>query len=269
VLVELRLENYAVIDNVAVEFAAGLNLLTGETGAGKSILIDALALLLGERASSDVIRSGAEKAVVVAVWELESGAGRKVAEILSENGIDDNSESLILRREVARAAREGYSSTTSPPPWRVLKRLARIWRRSTRRTKRCWLLMPARAFSFSIPSQSVKQKLPRRPLRPGKRSVSVSLNSSATSKTVSACSTSGASKPRNRRSPPEASGGRTTRSREAGAGELGKDLQRWHECFDLLYEGSASTSATLRSASKHVEELSRYEPKFSSCTGSP
>jgi len=57
VLVELRLENYAVIDNVAVEFAAGLNLLTGETGAGKSILIDALALLLGERASSEVIRS--------------------------------------------------------------------------------------------------------------------------------------------------------------------------------------------------------------------
>ena len=49
VLVELRLENYAVIDNLAVEFASGLNLLTGETGAGKSILIDALALLLGER----------------------------------------------------------------------------------------------------------------------------------------------------------------------------------------------------------------------------
>jgi Tfp pilus assembly pilus retraction ATPase PilT len=59
VLVELRLENYAVIDNAAVEFASGLNLLTGETGAGKSILIDALALLLGEKASTDVIRAGA------------------------------------------------------------------------------------------------------------------------------------------------------------------------------------------------------------------
>ena len=63
-LVELRLENYAVIDNVAVEFAHGLNLLTGETGAGKSILIDALALLLGDKASTDVIRSGADRAVI-------------------------------------------------------------------------------------------------------------------------------------------------------------------------------------------------------------
>ena len=59
-LAELRLENYAVIDNVVIEFAAGLNLLTGETGAGKSILIDALGLLLGEKASSDVIRVGGE-----------------------------------------------------------------------------------------------------------------------------------------------------------------------------------------------------------------
>ena len=60
-LLELRVENYAVIDNVAVEFAAGLNLLTGETGAGKSILIDALALLLGDKASSDAVRHGTDK----------------------------------------------------------------------------------------------------------------------------------------------------------------------------------------------------------------
>ena len=66
-LAELRLENYAVIDNVVIEFAAGLNLLTGETGAGKSILIDALGLLLGDKASPEVIRTGAERAVIAAV----------------------------------------------------------------------------------------------------------------------------------------------------------------------------------------------------------
>src|SRR3954449_3103631 len=74
VLTELRLENYAVIDNLVMEFGRGLNLLTGETGAGKSILIDALALLLGDKASSDVIRSGADKAVVAAVFEEEGSA---------------------------------------------------------------------------------------------------------------------------------------------------------------------------------------------------
>jgi DNA repair protein RecN (Recombination protein N) len=65
-LIELRVENYAVIDNVVVQFAPGLNLLTGETGAGKSILIDALALLMGEKASAEVVRHGADKAVLAA-----------------------------------------------------------------------------------------------------------------------------------------------------------------------------------------------------------
>src|SRR5437762_14336987 len=91
VLVELRLENYAVIDNVAVEFAPGLNLLTGETGAGKSILIDALALLLGEKASSDVIRAGADRAIVSAVFEVESGSQKAVSKILENNGLDRKS----------------------------------------------------------------------------------------------------------------------------------------------------------------------------------
>src|SRR5437660_4536387 len=82
VLVELRLVNYAVVDSLAVEFAPGLNLLTGETGAGKSILIDALALLLGDKASADVIRAGADKATISAVFEAEGGAEKTVAHIL-------------------------------------------------------------------------------------------------------------------------------------------------------------------------------------------
>ena len=87
-LVELRLENYAVIDSLAVEFGSGLNLLTGETGAGKSILIDALALLLGDKASSDVIRSGTERAVLSAVFELEGQSEKHASKILETNGID-------------------------------------------------------------------------------------------------------------------------------------------------------------------------------------
>ena len=83
-LLELRAENYAVIDRAVANFGLGLNLLTGETGAGKSILIDALQLLLGGKASTDVVRHGAEKAVVGCVFELTSGA----ESILDENGID-------------------------------------------------------------------------------------------------------------------------------------------------------------------------------------
>ncbi len=78
----MRLENYAVIDSLVVEFGQGLNLLTGETGAGKSILVDALALLLGDKASSEVIRAGAERAVVSAVFEAEGAVEKPLARIL-------------------------------------------------------------------------------------------------------------------------------------------------------------------------------------------
>ena len=118
---ELRIENYAVLDNVAAEFAPGLNLLTGETGAGKSILIDALALLLGEKSSSDMVRHGAEKAVVSALFDPEDTA-RKV---LDANGIDCAEEDgIIVRREVAAAGRNRVFINNQPATVAVLKQLA-------------------------------------------------------------------------------------------------------------------------------------------------
>src|SRR5260370_36424878 len=122
VLVELRLENYAVIDNVAVEFASGLNLLTGETGAGKSILIDALALLMGDKASPDLVRFGAERAVISAVFEVESGSEKLVSRILENNGIDSDDANLILRREIAAKGRVFVNN--QPATVAVLKQLA-------------------------------------------------------------------------------------------------------------------------------------------------
>ncbi len=117
---ELRVENYAVIDNVAVEFAPGLNLLTGETGAGKSILIDALALLLGEKSSIDMIRHGAEKAVVSGVFETE-GASFK---LLDSNGLDVEGDEIIIRREIAAGGKNRVFVNNQPATVAVLKQLA-------------------------------------------------------------------------------------------------------------------------------------------------
>jgi len=123
-LAELRLENYAVIDNVAVQFASGLNLLTGETGAGKSILIDALALLLGDKASTDVVRTGAERAVISAVFEIECGTEKSVARILETNGIDAEEGPVILRREIAAGGKGRVFVNNQPATVGVLRQLA-------------------------------------------------------------------------------------------------------------------------------------------------
>ena len=120
-LLELRVENYAVIDNVAVEFAPGLNLLTGETGAGKSILIDALALLLGDKASADAVRHGTDKAVVSAVFEADS---KLFDAVLLENGIDASDEQLILRREIATGGKGRVFVNNQPATVAVLRQLA-------------------------------------------------------------------------------------------------------------------------------------------------
>jgi DNA repair protein RecN (Recombination protein N) len=121
VLLELRVENYAVIDNVAVEFASGLNLLTGETGAGKSILIDALALLLGDKASSDAVRHGADKATVAAVFDAGSPA---IDAVLEANGIDGEEDQIILRREISAGGKGRVFINNQPATVTVLKQLA-------------------------------------------------------------------------------------------------------------------------------------------------
>jgi DNA repair protein RecN (Recombination protein N) len=125
-LTELRVENYAVIDSVVIEFASGLNLLTGETGAGKSILIDALALLLGEKASSDVIRHGTDKAVVSAVFELQNGEAKALGKVLEENGIDLDSDQVIVRREIQSSGRGRVFISNQPATVAVLKQIAPI-----------------------------------------------------------------------------------------------------------------------------------------------
>ena len=119
-LVELRAENYAVIDHAIAVFGPGLNLLTGETGAGKSILVDALALLMGGKSSAEVVRHGADKAVVSCVFESTPGAET----ILEENGIDAEGTEIILRREILSTGKGRVFVNNQPATVAVLKQLA-------------------------------------------------------------------------------------------------------------------------------------------------
>lgn len=102
-LVELRIRDYAVVEDLTVSLGPGLNTLTGETGAGKSIIVGALSLLLGERASSDVVRKGAERATVEAVFDVDGLAG--VQALVDEHGFRVEDGLLILRREVQAQGR--------------------------------------------------------------------------------------------------------------------------------------------------------------------
>jgi len=121
VLAELRVRDLAVIADVTLKLAPGLNVLTGETGAGKSMLVDALALLLGERASGDVVRPGAEKTVVEGAFDLAGAGG--IRAVADELGVDLSEETLVIRREVYPEGRSRAWVNGSPTTVGVLAQL--------------------------------------------------------------------------------------------------------------------------------------------------
>lgn len=111
-LSELRIRNFALIDELSVRLGPGLNVLTGETGAGKSIIVGALSLLLGERASADVVRGGADRATVEGVFEV--GEGEEMRRWLDERGVEAEEGVLVLKREVAVEGRNRAWINGSP-----------------------------------------------------------------------------------------------------------------------------------------------------------
>jgi DNA repair protein RecN (Recombination protein N) len=128
-LAELRVRDLAVIADVTLKLRPGLNVLTGETGAGKSMLVDALALLLGERASADVVRPGAARAVVEAVFDLSTAPGAppaSAAAAAQELGIDIDDEQLIVRRDINAEGKNRAWANGSPTTVGALARLGEV-----------------------------------------------------------------------------------------------------------------------------------------------
>lgn len=113
-LVELRVRDLAVIADVTLPFQPGLNVLTGETGAGKSMVVDALALLLGDRASADVVRPGADKTAIEGAFEFTSAVHRHLLSPFAALGIELEDGRLILKREVLREGKSRAWVNGSP-----------------------------------------------------------------------------------------------------------------------------------------------------------
>ena len=263
-LVELRLENYAVIDNAVVEFASGLNLLTGETGAGKSILIDALALLLGEKASSEVIRTGAERAVVSAVFGCDGAGGDAIEKVLEHNGLDESDDgSLIVRREIAAGGKGRVFVNNQPATVAVLRQLAPH-------------LATIHAQNESILSFDSPARLALLDGFAGSRLDQVA----AAFEAWKGIRTRIDDLQRDEQDRLRLVDLWTFQNREIEEARLqaGEDERLETEkrvlanaekiynaamqAFDLLYEGDGSTSASMRAAQKQIEELARYEPRF-------
>jgi DNA repair protein RecN (Recombination protein N) len=119
-LTSLHIKNYALIEDLTASFPNGLVILTGETGAGKSIIIDALGLVIGERASAEAVRGGAERAVVEAVFDTAGNA--KLRQFLASSDMDA-AEELIVRREVSRRGQSRCFVNDSPVTLAVLRQV--------------------------------------------------------------------------------------------------------------------------------------------------
>ncbi|MCX6155429.1 MAG: DNA repair protein RecN [Candidatus Kapabacteria bacterium] len=117
----LKIVNFALIDELEITFSSGLNIISGETGAGKSIICDALLLTLGERANSEYIRSGTSKATVEAYFS--TNLNPQISKILTENEIEINPHNLILRREIKDKGNSRCFVNDSPVTASILKKI--------------------------------------------------------------------------------------------------------------------------------------------------
>ena len=259
-LLELRAENYAVIDHAIAVFGPGLNLLTGETGAGKSILVDALALLMGSKASSDVVRHGADKAVVSCVFESTAGAEAT----LEANGIDAEGNEIILRREILENGKARVYVNNQPATVAVLRQLAPELALVHAQSETMGSFDPIqqrqlldRFANLSLDAvattyerwREVQSKLEELERDEQDRLRMVDLWSFQNKEIEN-------TKPE----PGEDERLETERRVLSNAEKLYAAAM---SAYDLLYDGTGSAEATLRAALKQIEELARYDAKFS------
>ena len=258
-LLELRAENYAVIDHAIAVFGPGLNLLTGETGAGKSILVDALTLLMGSKSSSDVVRHGADKAVVACVFETTLGA----EVTLEANGIDLEGNEIILRREIFENGKGRVYVNNQPATVGVLRQLAPELALVHAQSEtlgsfdsaqqrglldRFANLSTEAAASAHVHWREIRTRLEDLERDEQDRLRMVDLWSFQRGE-INAVN-------------PQPDEDETLTIERRVLANAEKLYAASMNAYDLLYDGSNSSEATLRAALKQIEELARYDPKF-------
>ncbi|MBD5247485.1 MAG: DNA repair protein RecN [Barnesiella sp.] len=118
----LSISNYALIDNIELTFQPGLNIITGETGAGKSIMLGALSMLFGNRADTRVVSDKSKKSVVEGIFDITGYD--EIGRLLADNDIDPLDRQLILRREISPAGRSRSFVNDAPAPLSLLREIA-------------------------------------------------------------------------------------------------------------------------------------------------
>ena len=121
-LIKLSIKNFALIDDLDIDFEDGLNILTGETGAGKSIIIDAISVIVGERASNDYVRTGKSSCEVEAIFDYDDSA---IDDVLEEYGIDPEESCLIVNRQITDQGRSYCRVNGKTVPVSVLKKIGK------------------------------------------------------------------------------------------------------------------------------------------------
>src|SRR5207248_11208181 len=107
VLSQLTIRNFAIVDHLEIDWQPGLNVITGETGAGKSILIDAVGALLGDRLGPEVVRSGAQRAIIEGVFTISDDLAKHLETTLDEYGLEPEDGAVLGGRGVAGSADRG------------------------------------------------------------------------------------------------------------------------------------------------------------------
>jgi DNA repair protein RecN (Recombination protein N) len=261
---ELNIENYAVVEKLRVHFRPGLNLLTGETGSGKSIVVDALSLLLGARASSEVVRAGSRRARVAGIFEIEEAPSMRA--LLEQAGWDLEQGELIVEREIldngkTRAYVNGRAATINLlrdlAPW--LGDIHGQHEQQSLFSTRAQLEM-LDAFAGVAGESEQLAEIYRRWRQCDSRLQELRGNEREKQRQLDLCGFQSREIEQAQLEPGE---DERLEQEQRVLSNLEKVQQAAAAAYDLLYDSASSVLSQLRAARRQLDELARFDPKTS------